>query len=123
MKVLKSKSGIDLISGGNPDKEKPLPFSDETKKVLNRSLQIAQDMESPVVRSEHVLLALMGYNGGNKIQKAPAIEILTEMDGIGYRDEPFTLYHFCEEVVNDIESADYIVEEEVVVIGGNSEKK
>ncbi|OEU18524.1 AAA_2-domain-containing protein [Fragilariopsis cylindrus CCMP1102] len=54
----------------------PLPFSDESRVLLTKACLIADRMESPTVRSEHVILALMGYNNKMKIDTVPVMDLL-----------------------------------------------
>ena len=54
----------------------PLPFSDESRILLTKACLIADRMESPTVRSEHVILALMGYNNKMKIDTVPVMDLL-----------------------------------------------
>ena len=62
LEVTKFAPGVTLQEPPAPEDRKPLPFSADCKLLLNRAFAIAESMESKVTRSEHVLLALMGYN-------------------------------------------------------------
>lgn len=122
-KVIKAKPGIDLTEGGNPTRE-ALPFSEDTKATLARAVQIADRMESQLVRSEHVLLALFGYNNGQKIVSSPVVNVLGEIPTIKNGKNKFSVFNFCEELVNalpntPVEQPDTEVRENVV-IGGTS---
>ena len=109
-----------------PEDRKPLPFSADCKLLLNRAFAIAESMESQVTRSEHVLLALMGYNSGKKIDNSPVIGVLQKIKSISRTDAGFKVFNFCEDLVNALpltpnEAADgTTVKREAVVIGGSS---
>jgi ATP-dependent Clp protease ATP-binding subunit ClpC len=123
IKVIKAKPGIDLVEGGNPERE-ALPFSEDTKATLARAVQIADRLESQLVRSEHVLLALFGYNNGQKIVASPVVNVLGEVPTIKNGKNKFSVFNFCEELVNvlpntPIDQPDTVVRENVV-IGGTS---
>jgi ATP-dependent Clp protease ATP-binding subunit ClpC len=120
IQTLTYKSSVEL-TGPNLTKD-ALPFSDDAKQILERASQIADRMESELVRSEHVLLALMGYNDGNKIENVPAIEVLGDMSSLTQGETNFSITKFCEELVNTLPmtavSADGVVVKDTVVIGG-----
>jgi ATP-dependent Clp protease ATP-binding subunit ClpC len=123
IKTIRSKPGVELETGGNPTKE-ALPFSEESKLVLEKAYQIADGMESSIVRSEHVLLALMGYNNGKKIESAPVVDVLSNIVGLANRkyDQKFSVFTFCQELVNSLPNIafDGSNEKETVTIGGAS---
>ena len=128
IKTLKSKQQAGLNTNTNPtkqqqqQKEAALPFSNSSKALLNRACQIADRMESTVVRSEHLLLALAGYNDGNKIQSSPIVEVLGNMKSIS---KGFSVFEFCQELVHALPNTPLdnndnnttIVQQETVVIG------
>jgi ATP-dependent Clp protease ATP-binding subunit ClpC len=113
------------VEMGNPNPTKEaLPFSDDSKIILNKAMQIADSMESETVRSEHVLLALMGYNFGNKIQTVPVFTVLGDLSKSVGSAEGFSVSTFCDELVNalpltPINSAGDIFVRDTVVIGGS----
>lgn len=77
VKTLKFKrEDLDPDSGFNGDNlNEPLPFSEEARILLTKACTIADRLEAPngAVRSEHVLLALMGYdNGKKKSRRSPS---------------------------------------------------
>jgi ATPases with chaperone activity, ATP-binding subunit len=107
--------------------EKPLPFSEDVKAALTLASQIADYFESKTIHSEHVLLALMGYNYGKPIdqQNIPiGVEVLRNTENV--IDNKFSAYDFCEDLVEDMklpyDLSENPVTEEVVVIGGGSSK-
>lgn len=107
--------------------EKPLPFSEDVKATLTLASQIADFFESRTIHSEHVLLALMGYNYGKPIdqQNIPVgVEVLRNTENV--KDNKFSAYDFCEDLVEDMklpyDLSENPVTEEVVVIGGGSSK-
>jgi ATP-dependent Clp protease ATP-binding subunit ClpC len=80
-----------------------LPFGDDAKTTLNRACQIASRMESQLVRSEHVLLALMGYNNGDKIVSSPVDDVLTDLFTFStgtQQQQQVSVFEFCEQLVN-----------------------
>lgn len=104
------KTGVDLIDirdgtpGSNTD---PLPFSAASKLLLEKALGIAeQRFGSDLVRSEHVLLALLGYNYGKPIESAPALDVLATIPNLKALDGKgsFSCFKFCEQLVQDLES-------------------
>jgi ATP-dependent Clp protease ATP-binding subunit ClpA len=104
------KTGVDLIdtddgtTGSNTD---PLPFSAASKLLLEQALGIAeQRFGSDLVRSEHVLLALLGYNNGNPIESVPALDVLATIPNLKALDGKgsFSCFKFCEQLVQDLES-------------------
>lgn len=104
------KTGVDLIDttdspgGSNTD---ALPFSAASKLLLEQALEIAeQRFGSDLVRSEHVLLALLGYNNGKPIESAPALDVLATIPNLKALDGKgsFSCFKFCEQLVQDLES-------------------
>eukprot|EP00548_Thalassiothrix_antarctica_P000555 CAMPEP_0194136888 /NCGR_PEP_ID=MMETSP0152-20130528/6832_1 /TAXON_ID=1049557 /ORGANISM="Thalassiothrix antarctica, Strain L6-D1" /LENGTH=933 /DNA_ID=CAMNT_0038833691 /DNA_START=186 /DNA_END=2987 /DNA_ORIENTATION=+ len=96
---------VELLEGGNLDKTAALPFSADSKAVLERACKIAENMgsEQNSVRSEHVLLALMGYNDGRRIQSAPVLTVLSNIEGLkGSDGKAFSVFRFCETLVKDL---------------------
>ena len=116
------KPGVNL-EGPNPEKD-ALPFDDDAKSILNKACSIADRMESSTVRSEHVILALMGYNDGNKIETVPVIDVLQDMRSIRRAEVGFSVTKFCDDLVNALPltpvSGDDVVVRDTVVIGGQS---
>jgi len=102
---LEKLPNVALTPGGNERKE-ALPFSSESKMVLERACKISEDLNSQnSVRSEHVLLALMGYNDGRRIQSAPVLSVLTNIPNLKASDgKPFSVFRFCETLVQDLDS-------------------
>ncbi|CAJ1965822.1 unnamed protein product [Cylindrotheca closterium] len=121
LKTLQYSSGIEL-EGPNANNG-ALPFSDDSKMILTKASQIADGMESDAVRSEHVLLALFGYNSGNPIETVPVFEVLAGMKALTQRDTDFSITKFCDDLVNSLPliSTDGggIVRDNVVIGGGS----
>lgn len=120
IRTLTYKSDVTL-GGPNPTKD-PLSFSEESRIILNKASQIAERMESMTVRSEHVLLALMGYNNGKPIEAVPVLEVLGDIPALKRRGVDFSVSQFCEELVNALPltpfpNDDVIVKDQVVVGG------
>jgi ATP-dependent Clp protease ATP-binding subunit ClpC len=125
LKVLQFKPGV--IMTGRPDENKnrdePLPFADDCKLILSQAGTIADRMESDVIRSEHVLLALMGYNNGRDVEIVPVVDVLREMTSIRKAGRGFTVTKFCNDLVQALPltpmARDTVVQETTVVIGGD----
>jgi len=121
VKSLQYSSGVEM-KGPNPTRE-ALPFSEDSKLVLTKASQIADGMESDTVRSEHVLLALFGYNFGNPIETVPIFEVLADIKALTQRDADFSITKFCDDLVNSLPliSTDggTIVRENVIIGGGS----
>jgi ATP-dependent Clp protease ATP-binding subunit ClpC len=109
----------------------PLPFSDESRILLTKACLIADRMESPTVRSEHVILALMGYNNKMKIDTVPVMDLLRTIPALKQvnRDTGgFSVTQFCTDLVNALpmtpisESGDDLVVRDTVVVGGSESK-
>ena len=123
--AVKVAPGVTLQTPPALEERTPLPFNAESKLLLNRALAIAESMESSTTRSEHVLLALMGYNNGNKIDASPILGVLGNMKAISRTDAGFKVFNFCDDLVNDLPltpttTGDTTVQREAVVIGGGS---
>jgi ATP-dependent Clp protease ATP-binding subunit ClpC len=124
LKVLQFQPGV--IMTGRPDENKnrdePLPFADDCKLLLSQAGTIADRMESDVIRSEHVLLALMGYNNGRDVETVPVVDVLREMTSIRKAGRGFTVTKFCNDLVQALPltpmARDTVVQETTVVIGG-----
>ena len=124
------QSGFRLKKNINKDtllqNDKPLPFSEEVKLTLTDAAQIASYFDSKSIHSEHVLLALMGYNYGNPIDlQRPNAPLAILRCSENVIDAQFSPYDFCEDLVEDMQLPYDIyrenpVTEEVVVIGGGS---
>ena len=81
--------------------DEPLPFGADAKTTLNRACEIADDMESSTVRSEHLLLALLGYNDGRPITKIPIGDTLKAVPAIKKRGQ-FSVTAFCNQLVQTL---------------------
>ncbi|KAG7343088.1 ATP-dependent Clp protease ATPase subunit [Nitzschia inconspicua] len=116
---------LDLNGDKNDKKKEALPFSEETRSILNKACEIADRMESQTVRSEHVILALLGYNNGNPIQTVPVLDLLGDIPTLrqGNRETSgFRVTQFCQDLVNDLPntpvSGDNVMVRDRVVVGG-----
>lgn len=91
------------ISTGAPsgNDRDPLPFAPDAKETLNRACQIADDLESPTVRSEHVLLALMGYTDGKPIANIPIGDTLKAVPSIK-KKRKFSVTVFCNDLIQTL---------------------
>jgi ATP-dependent Clp protease ATP-binding subunit ClpC len=94
---------------------------------LTTASQIADHFDSRMIHSEHVLLALMGYNFGKPIDQmnvGVGLEIFRNTENVV--DPKFSAYDFCEDLLQDMklpyDFARNTVTDEVVVIGGGSTK-
>ena len=129
IKTLQFKSEeLNPDPGFNGDNEEPLPFSDETRVLLAKACTIADRMESPTVRSEHVILALMGYNNGMKIETVPVMDLLRTIPSlkqVNTETGGFTVTQFCQDLVNALpmipvpSSGEDLVVKDTVVVGGS----
>lgn len=102
-----------------------LPISVETKRLLDQAMGIADHLGSRSVRSEHVVLALMGYNYDKLIDTAPIFPVLKDIKGLG---KEFRCFKFCQDLVQSLseqpnEDATVIgtVQTSRVVVGGNQQ--
>jgi ATP-dependent Clp protease ATP-binding subunit ClpC len=121
-RTLTYKSDVRIMKGPNPTND-PLPFSEESRAILTKAQSIAERMESQTIRSEHVLLALMGYNGGKPIKEVPVLEVLGDIPSLKQSKENFSVTSFCEDLVNALPMTpfdDAGVIRDRVVIGGRS---
>lgn len=107
--------------------DKALPFSEDVKMTLTAAAQVADHFESKMIHSEHVLLALLGYNYGNPIDQqniAVGLQVFKNSENVS--DAKLSAYTFCEDLVQDMklpyDLSENPVTEEVVVIGGGSTK-
>lgn len=131
IKTLQFKSEELDQSGSNSDNREPLPFSDETRVLLTKACTIADRLESPTVRSEHVLLALMGYNNGAKIETVPVMDLLRTIPSLKQVNREtggFTVTQFCQDLVNalpmiavDDSSGEDLVVKDTVVVGASEQ--
>jgi len=131
IKTLQFKSEeLNPDPGFNGDNlNEPLPFSDETRVLLTKACTIADRLESPTVRSEHVLLALMGYNNGMKIETVPVMDLLRTIPSLKQVNREtggFTVTQFCQDLVNALpmipvptSSGEDLVVKDTVVVGGS----
>jgi len=101
-----------------------LPFSEETKITLTLASKISDFLNSDQIHSEHVLLALCGYNFGNPIDQekmSGGFNVLVRSEGV---EEKFSPYDFCEQLIEDMDKPfdprTTVIDQEVVVIGGGS---
>mmetsp|Transcript_53864 Transcript_53864/g.61294 ORF Transcript_53864/g.61294 Transcript_53864/m.61294 type:complete len:1007 (+) Transcript_53864:117-3137(+) len=118
-----------ISTGDKSNKNEPLPFSDESRTLLTKACQIADRMESPTVRSEHVILALMGYNNGLKIEVVPVMDLLRNIPSLKQVNREtggFTVTQFCLDLVNALPMtpvpstpSDDLVVKDTVVVGGS----
>lgn len=122
LKTLKFRSSVEVKKEANPRNE-ALPFDDDTKMVVTKAAQIADGMESDTIRSEHILLALFGYNNGEAIETVPIIDVLSDIRVLTEGDSDFSITKFCDDLVNSLPliSTDggAIVRENVIVGGGS----
>ena len=131
IKTLQFKSEeLNPDPGFNGDNlNEPLPFSDETRVLLTKACTIADRLESPTVRSEHVILALMGYNNGIKIETVPVMDLLRTIPSLKQVNREtggFTVTQFCQDLVNALpmtpvptSSGDDLIVKDTVVVGGS----
>jgi len=87
--------------------DEALPFSSATKLVLTQAADISISLGSDEIRSEHILLALMGYNLGDRIEASPVLSVLTNVQPPlkGANGKTFSVFNFCEALVQDLKNA------------------
>jgi len=133
IKTLKfKKEDLDPDPGFNGDNNlnEPLPFSEEVRILLTKACTIADRLEAPngAVRSEHVLLALMGYDNGRKIETVPVMDLLRTIPAlkkVNTETGGFTVTQFCSDLVNALpmtpisSPGDDLVVKDTVVVGGS----
>eukprot|EP00592_Proboscia_alata_P020679 CAMPEP_0194424486 /NCGR_PEP_ID=MMETSP0176-20130528/23761_1 /TAXON_ID=216777 /ORGANISM="Proboscia alata, Strain PI-D3" /LENGTH=1071 /DNA_ID=CAMNT_0039234285 /DNA_START=118 /DNA_END=3333 /DNA_ORIENTATION=- len=105
--------GIMMKPEGNPEPHEPLPFSEESKRTLETAVRIADRLQSEIVGSEHVLLALLDYAGSTlddvgRPQPSRAIKILEECaDQLrvdqNSNEAAFSVYTFNQELTESLE--------------------
>jgi len=128
-KQLQNQPNLELSPSQSND---PLPFSSATKIVLTKAADISISMGSKEIRSEHVILALMGYNLGDRIESSPVLSVLTNIKPTikALNGGSFSVFQFCEQLVqdlkNNVSSSDdtfnpprrVVAEREEIVVGG-----
>jgi len=125
------KEDLNPDPGFNDDNlNEPLPFSDEARILLTKACTIADRLEAPngAVRSEHVLLALLGYDNGKKIETVPTMDLLRTIPAlkkVNTETGGFTVTQFCSDLVNALPmtpisgAGDDLVVKDTVVVGGS----
>jgi len=115
------------------ENERPLPFGEEVKGLLQRAGKIADHFDGKLISSEHVLLAVVGYNFGKPLDndnipvgytvllntETPMLPNDPSTDSVSVEDEDdeddnespskakkakFSAYEFCEDLVADMTS-------------------
>ena len=132
VKTLKfKKEDLDPDPGFNGDNlNEPLPFSEEARIILTKACTIADRLEAPngAVRSEHVLLALLGYDSGKKIETVPVMDLLRTIPALKKVNKEtggFTVTQFCSDLVNALPmtpisgAGEDLVVKDTVVVGGS----
>jgi ATP-dependent Clp protease ATP-binding subunit ClpC len=122
IRTLEYKADVDL-KGPNPTQE-ALPFSGDSKAIITKACEIADRMESTTVRSEHLLLALFGYNNGIQITTVPVFGVLPDIKSLTQGDSNFSVTRFCDDLVNSLPflptDGTNVVVRENIVIGGQT---
>jgi len=127
VRTLQFKLPRSEMTGTPNETNDALPFSEETRSVLNKACEIADKMESQTVRSEHVLLALLGYNNGKKIEAVPVLDLLGDiptLKNVSRGASGFSVTEFCQDLVNALPNTpvssadDKVVVRDKVVMGG-----
>lgn len=120
IRTLEYKANVDM-KGPNPTQE-ALPFSGDSKAIITQACKIADRMESTTVRSEHLLLALLGYNNGLQITAVPVFEVLPDIKSLTEGDTNFSVTRFCDDLVNSLpflptDGTDVMIRENIVIGG------
>jgi ATP-dependent Clp protease ATP-binding subunit ClpC len=100
-----------------------LPLSADTRRVLDQAMNIADHLGSRSIRSEHVVLALMGYNYGKLINSAPIFPVLNTIQGL---EKEFRCFKFCQDLEQSLinqpnEDAISPGKDRRVVVGGKQQ--
>ena len=106
-----------LLNMNKKARDVELPFGPSLKRALSRAGIIADSLDSTTVHSEHVLLALLGYDAASgrvpdEIDEAVeergyakgALAVFLRMEGI--RSDTFSAAEFCRRLVMDIKYPD-----------------
>lgn len=126
LRAIKFRTGIDVTRTVSNPGSNPLPFGPDAKATLTRACKIADRMESSTLRSEHVLLALLGYNYGKKVEAVPVMAVLEALPALtqSRSTKEFSVSKFCDELANDLPltpvSDPGVVVRDTVVIGGRA---
>jgi ATP-dependent Clp protease ATP-binding subunit ClpC len=120
IRTLEYKADVDL-KGPNPTQE-ALPFSGASKAIITKACEIADRMESSTVRSEHLLLALLGYNNGIQITTVPIFGVLPDIKSLTQGDSNFSVTRFCDDLINSLpflstDGTDVVIRENIVIGG------
>jgi len=105
-----------MFNLNNKARDVELPFTQGLKRVLTAASRIADEMDSPTINSEHVLLALLEYetdDDGNVKAAATmdeegfargALAVILRMDGMDA--DNFSSTEFCRTLVRDVKDSD-----------------
>jgi hypothetical protein len=122
VRAILAKPNLDLNIKSNPNPLRNIAL--DARATLNRASQIADGMGSQLVRSEHVLLALLGYNNGQRIVASPVMNVLSDLSVFKKSKTKVSVFDFCEQLVNALPNTPFdqpdAVLRENVVIGGAS---
>jgi len=133
-KVLKSlnelypnndKEKASLSSFFSAQKKDDLPFSKALRKDMVEASRIADQMGSQTIHSEHVLLALLEYDGETAASATTDSNVITPMKVISKivgMDPTLTALEICEALLEDLKNQEK-VEKELVTAGGASGSK
>ena len=102
-----------------------LPFGRDLQKTMQNAAKLADTLGSETVRSEHVLMALLEYNGITAAQpnletqtiSCGALAVICYSDGVS---ESFSALEFCESLLESIKKQQEDDEERLVASGGGS---
>ncbi|KAL7465415.1 hypothetical protein ACHAXS_005741 [Conticribra weissflogii] len=102
-----------LLNMNKKARDVELPFAPPLKRVLSNAGLIADSLESPTVNSEHVLLALLGYDAAQG-KVPPEVDAIVEERGYakgalavflrmeGVDSSTFSATEFCRRLVMDL---------------------
>lgn len=99
-----------------------LPFSRSLKTTMVSASKLADQMASKTIHSQHVLLALLEYDGDsaaepdlvNQVIPCGALAVIMNSDGV---EEDFNAYQFCQRLLENIQEQDA---EQLVTAGAAS---
>jgi len=103
-----------------PRNAEDLPFGNDMKRMLVSSSTLADAMDSPTVRSEHVLLALLEYDIATKEASSDPNECYS-LAVLQLNDPSFDSKSFCNRVVECMQDDDD--EKKLVTAGGSADSK
>ena len=111
-----------LSSFFSAQKKDDLPFSKLLRRNMVEASRLADQMGSATIHSEHVLLAILEYDGqkaaSSDIDAVTPMSVIRKLDGM---DPSLTALEICESLLQDLKEKDD--EKELVTAGSSSGSK